>query len=180
MAAVPIPPEMILMLRGLINDLAATNYTDSTLSQLITIAGKFVTQEMDFDHTYFFDTVPQTVNPDPTDSANNTRNDSLVNLTCLKAACITDRGEAKTGASQAVDISDVGSRINVTGIAAARIKLLDKGWCAVYADAKLQYLAGQSVVAGAAIMTPFRVFAGDNANLGYYPFEGRSAYNPFP
>lgn len=180
MAAVPIPAEMIIVLRTLIDDLASTVYTDSVIAQVITVAGKFVVQEMNFSHQYFFDIIPKTVNPDPTDDAGQTRDDSLINLTCLKAACFSDRGQAKTSAGQAVDISDAGSRISVGGIALARIKLLEKGWCAVYDEEKTQYLAGQSRVAGAAVMTPFRVFAGENANLGYYPYEGRSAYNPFP
>lgn len=180
MAAVPIPQEMIIVLRTMIDDLASTVYTDDTLAQVITVAGKFVMQEMNFNLNYFFDTVPKTVNPDPTDTAGGTRDDSLINLTCLKAACFSDRGQAKTSAGQAVDISDAGSRISVGGIAAARLKLLEKGWCKAYADAKAEYLSGQSRVAGAAVMTPFRVFAGDNANCGYYPYEGRSAYNPFP
>lgn len=180
MPTVPIPQEMIIILRTLIDDIAAVNFTDSTLSQVLAVAGRFVVQEMTFSNIYFFDVVGLTVIPDPTDVINQTVDDSLINLTCLKAACISDRGQAKTSAGQAVDISDAGSRISVGGIAQARIKLLEKGWCKVYDDEKLQYMSGQSRVAGAAVMTPFRVFAGQNANLGYYPFEGRSAYNPFP
>lgn len=180
MPAVPIPQAMILLLRVLIDDIAAVTFTDNTLSLVLAVAGRFVVQEMTFASPYYFDVTGPTVNPDPTDSVGMTVDDSLINLTCLKAACISDRGQAKTSAGQAVDISDAGSRISVGGIAQARIKLLQVGWCAVYDDEKMQYLSGQSRVAGAAVMTPFRVFAGDNAGTGYFPYEGRSAFNPFP
>lgn len=175
-----VPAELITLLRVLVNDLAAATYTDQSLSQVLAVAGHFVVQEMKFSQPFAVDIVGQTVMPDPTDTAGGTRDDSFVNLCCLKAACIIDRGEAKTTASQAINLVDNGSRVDLTEMARAKIALLQKGWCAVYGDAKLEYLSGQVRVAGAAVMTPFRVFAGANGNVGYWPYESRSLYNPFP
>lgn len=172
--------EMRTILRVMINDVAEVTYTDNSLETILLVGARQVGLEMKFSQNFVSNITSTSITPDPTDDVNGTRDDSYINLTCLKAACIIDRGEAKTTANQAINLVDNSSRVDLTETARAKIKLLEKGWCAVYDDAKLEYLSGQSRVAGAAVMTPFRIFAGSNAGYGYYPYEGRSPYNSFP
>ena len=170
--------EMDIILRAMIDDLDATKYTDDRIEQLLVVGARFVTQEMNFVTGFEADVVNVTITPDPT--VGQSRDESFINLTCLKTCCIMDKGEAKTAAQQAINIIDNGSRVDLTEMSRARLKLIQIGNCEAYEQAKLEYLSGQIRQAGAAIMTPFRVFAGDNANVGFYPYQNRSPYNPFP
>jgi hypothetical protein len=78
----------------------------------------------------------------------------------LKAACIIDRGAASIAAKQAIRVHDGNSSIDLRGAMIGKIALLKAGgWCAVYEDAKLEYQTGQVRIAGAAIMSPFRLYA---------------------
>ena len=97
-------------------------------------------------------------------------------MVCIKAACLIERGETRKSVGQGIAIRDGSSSIDLRGSMDGRLKLLEKGWCAVYEDTKLEYQASRNgTIAGAAIMTPFRVFAGFH-DSAYYPYsrDGRS------
>jgi hypothetical protein len=102
--------------------------------------------------------------PDPT--ATLTQDDAYVNLVTIKAACVIDRGEARTQVKQALYVVDGKSSVDLRSIPLAKIRLLEKGWCAVYDAEKYDYhskLLSGSV--GTVILTPFRLYA---QGLGTY------------
>lgn len=173
--------EMVTILRTTIMDLATTpTYSDDRLQQVIVVCARYVLQEMTFSQPFTADVSNIDIRPDPTNDSGNTRDDSFINMVCLKAACFTDRGEARLSAGQAVSVKDGSSSIDLRSIASTRLAMLQKGWCKVYDDEKFAYMSGQVRTAGAAIMTPFRVFAGYNAVGAYYPVEDRGPnYAPF-
>ena len=154
--------EMVALLRTLINDTASTpTYTDDRLEQVLVTAARFVSMELRFAQPYQGNITSVQIVPDPTDEANGFRDEFYINLTCLKAACIIDRGSAGAAAGQAIMIRDGTSQIDLREAFKAKLSLIAKGWCAVYDDVKDEYLVGQtgSVTMGLAIMGPFRAYA---------------------
>jgi hypothetical protein len=87
----------------------------------------------------------------------------------MKAACIMDRGRAVQDAKKAIMFKEGQSSVDLRGITSARLKLLEKGgWCPAYAEAKLEYQSGQVRVAGAMVMSPFRLYATGGGGRGFY------------
>lgn len=168
--------EMTTLLRVLIDDISSPQtYQDKRLVQVLAVAAQLVTSELNFANNFKVDVQALTIDPNPVDR-DSTRDDNFINLVCMKAACLIDRGETRKSVSQGIAIRDGSSSIDLRGSMDGRLKLLEKGWCAAYEDAKLEYQAGRNgIVAGAAIMTPFRVFAGFH-DSSYYPYsrDGRS------
>lgn len=165
--------EFTTVLRVMIADYTVpyTN-TDASLKQVLIVSAQTVLTELTFTYAYITDINNQTILPDPTDNAS--RDNSFINLTTLKAACIIDRGAAGIAAKGALIVRDNGSFVDFTGKSRSLTALLDKGWCAAYTEAKFQYQSGLGGVAGHGILTPFRVFAGysdygQNAGLGRFP-----------
>lgn len=159
--------ELVEILRVLVNDMDSTNYkfADDTLQRVLIVAGRQIGLEMAFSQTFTADIDALNFTPDPTNDAGGTRDDSFNNLCCLKAACIIDRGQAMDAANKAVRVKDGSSSVDLLGMLQGKLKLLQQGWCAVYQDAKKEYMAGQVRVAGAAVMGPFRIFAGSGGYL---------------
>lgn len=152
--------EMGTLLRVLVNDTAATVYSDDSVEQTLAAAAFQVANEMAFAREYEVSVADATIDPDPT--AGDTRDDAFANLVTLKAACILDRGAAILAASQAIAVKDGPSAIDLRDRLKGKLRLLEKGgWCAAYEDAKLEYLTGQAGpgTAGAAVLTPFRLVA---------------------
>lgn len=149
--------EMVALLRTMVNDAGVVQtYDDARLEKLIVVAARHVSMELRFVQPFqgFIKTVD--IVPDPT--ADETRDEYYINLTCLQAACILDRGSAAQAAGQAIMIRDGSSQIDLREAFKAKLALLAKGWCAVYESVKDSYLVGQvgSVTMGLAVMSPFR------------------------
>ncbi len=169
--------EMITLLRVLVDDLSSPyTYTDGRMTQVLAVAAQLVTAELTFPYDFQVNIQALTITPNPTDRAG-TRDDNFINLVCIKAACLIERGESRKSVGQSIAIRDGSSSIDLRGSMDGRLKLLEKGWCAVYEDTKLEYQASRNgAIAGAAIMTPFRVFAGFS-DQAYYPVnEGRQFF----
>jgi hypothetical protein len=155
--------EMVQILRVLISDLGSTpTNSDDTLEQVILVAAFQTVQEVDFNAEYTISVPDETITPDPTDAAS--RDDAFINLVSIKAACLLDRSTAALAVKQGIYAVDGKSAVDLRGVGANKLKLLQLGWCAVYDDSKLEHESGQSIIAGAAVMTPFRVYA----TSGYY------------
>ena len=170
--------EMGTLLRVLLNDLVIPyQFSDQRLYQAITASAQLVLSEMQFMLVYTADMQSLSIDPDPTDRDTMTREDNFINLVCLKAACITERGEARNAVRQGISIRDGSSAIDLRGPLQGRLALLKQGYCQAYEDVKMEYKTGRvGVVAGASIMTPFRVFAG-YGDQNYYPVpEGRQTF----
>lgn len=163
--------EMITLLRVLVDDLASPQtYTDGRLTQVLAVAAQIVSTELNFANDFKVNIQALTIEPNPTDRSS-TRDDNFINLVCIKAACLIERGETRKSVGQGIAIRDGSSSIDLRGSMDGRLKLLEKGWCAVYEDTKLEYQASRNgTIAGAAIMTPFRVFAGYK-DVAYYPYS---------
>lgn len=168
--------EFITLLRVLIDDLSSPQtYNDKRLTQVLAVAAQLVTNELNFPNKFMVDIQALTIEPSPVDRAS-TRDENFINLVSIKAACLIDRGETRKSVGQGIAIRDGSSSIDLRGSMDGRLKLLERGWCAVYDDTKLEYQANRNgAIAGAAIMTPFRVFAGFR-DMAYYPYsrDGRN------
>lgn len=163
----PWQDDMTEILRVLVNDTEDTpTYSDSKLERVLVVAAFQVIRELEFSQDFVVNVAQTSITPDPTATA--TKDESFVNLVTIKAACIIDRGSAVVAAGRAISVRDGGSSVDLRGVFGAKLQLLQKGWCAVYEDAKLEYQAGQVRVAGAVVMTPFRLFSG---GLGDYRNE---------
>lgn len=168
--------EFITLLRVLIDDIVLPQtYTDKRLTQILAVAAQLVSTELNFSNEFKVDIQALTIEPNPVDK-DTTRDENFINLVCIKAACLIERGETRRSVGQGIAIRDGSSSIDLRGSMDGRLKLLEKGWCAVYEDTKLEYQTSRNgTIAGAAIMTPFRVFAGYR-DVSYYPYsrDGRS------
>lgn len=153
--------EMIPVLRVLIGDPAADTqtYSDDSLQSTLLVAAKQVSAAIGFPVQYTAEVNKGKLTPDPT--AGETKDDNYVNLVTLKAAGILDRNEASLAARRGIIVKDGGAAIDLSKVAEAKRKLLEKGgWNAAYEDAKFEYLYQRAQgVAGAAILTPFRLYA---------------------
>ena len=163
--------EMTEIIRCMINDLDETpKYEDERLERILLVASFQVNIEGDFLNDYIVDIQTSTLTPDPT--SDTYRDDSFVNLACMKAACILDRGTAVQAADLAISSKEWSSSLDLRGVADARYKILLKGgWCSTYEVALMDHAVNSNQVAGAAILSPFRTIAGypgfSNSNIYY-------------
>jgi len=157
--------DMVTIVRVMVNDPSSTVYTDASLTELILVAAFQVKMECSFTQTYTVSISDETISPDPTLEA--TKDESFINLVCLKAASIADHGAAILAARRAISVRDGSSAIDLRGPLAGWLKLLEKGWRAAYEKAKLEYQMGQTPIAGAAVMTPFRTWASSDGRAVY-------------
>ena len=171
--------EMVTLVRYMINDLTPPyTYTDERLQELVIVSAQLVVAELDFTQDFVPDLTALSLTPDPTDRIGPppTRDDSFVNLVCMKAACVTDISETRTAANQAVQVRDGTSEVNLRWTAIARQVMLEKGgWCEKFDEYKFQYQLSKTHNCGAAIMGPFRVWAYEGVP---WQFDGR--FNSYP
>ena len=159
--------EMILTLRVLVNDIDGVTYPDANLEKILVVAARYVVSDLPLAVAYLANASDGEILPDPTEGV---RDESFINLVCLKAACILDRTGAMLAAKQAIYVKDGASAIDLRTVFQGKYKLLEKGWCAVYEDAKFDLRSGGfDGVAGAAVMSPFRLYSN-----GYH--SGRGSY----
>lgn len=159
--------EFVTLLRVLLDDLSSPQtYNDKRLIQVIAVAAQLVTTELSFASDFKVDLQALTIEPSPVDRAT-TRDDNFINLVTIRAACLIERGETRKAVGQGISIRDGSSAIDLRGTMDGRLKLLEKGWCAVYEEAKLEFqFARVGSVAGAAILSPFRLFVNNSYSRG--------------
>lgn len=159
--------ESVLVLRHMINDvLTPYKYDDDRLTELLIVSARMVQSEVNLVNTYTVEVDTTTLTPDPTDPT--TKDDPFIELMTLKAACVLDRSEARTAATQAISIKDGSSAVDLRGSAESRIKLLKVNWCQEYQNYK-EYYATITAIPGACIMTPFKVWTyGVSQNVDPY------------
>ena len=136
--------ESLVILRHLIDDTAATDYTDDRLLNLLYISAVYV--NIDIGGTYSINVCNQTVSPE-TDTAF----DSLV---ALKAACLLVRSTQNSYAKNDFSVTDGPSTVSLKG-AAASIKDSADSFCDQYERSKMLYLMGNTDFGGGlGISTP--------------------------
>ncbi len=167
--------DMTELLRVMVNDMDTPQaYSDDKLLRVLMVGAFQVLQQLTFNNSYSISIANQTITPDPTVTA--FYDPSFINLVTMKAACIIDRGAAIVAAQRAISVRDGGSAVDLRGVFQGKLALLEKGWCAVYEDARLEYQAGKVRVAGALVMTPFRLYAQGGYGLGQDGYLGGNYY----
>lgn len=143
--------EIVPLIRGLVNDLDSSDYTDDTLEEIAVLSASFVNGEVDFPTAYTITIPSLTISPDPTVSS--PKDYDFMNLIALKSACILLLGEAKTAAATTIKIVDGPSAIDTKGQYEAKQKSYEN-MCDKYNMYKLRYQAGGSR-AGQAVLGPY-------------------------
>lgn len=138
-----------VMVRYLINDVnpSGYKYTDARIEKTSVIGAQFVSLELDFPNVYAIDIANDSISPDPTDS--NTKDDSFINLTALKTACIILGSELKTESANAISVRDAQSSIDLRGVSST-LAMLYKDLCDKYMamadDYKFTGETGQAIL----------------------------------
>ncbi len=161
--------EMGELLRCMVTDLnVPPAYPDNTVQRLLVASAQLVEGELDFLQHFVADIPNLDILPDPTDTPGNTRDDSFINLVCMKAASIIEAGVVRS--ESGLVIRDNGSMVDLRGKLEAALQMVKNGWKSEYEREKWAYQSGllNGRVPGQAVMGPFRAFASD-----YYGWGGR-------
>lgn len=144
--------EMTVIVRHLVNDLDSTSYTftDDRLEESVLVAAQLASLDIDFDNIYTIDVDAVSLSPDPTGSGD--KDDSFINLVCLKTARMLIGSELKTHALNAISLRDGPSQLDLRGIVAG-LKILFDDIAKRYEEAVMQYKLNG--VVGQAILGPY-------------------------
>ena len=144
--------EMTPILRFLINDLDSSNYTyaDSRLQQSLLVGAQLVSTELTFNKSYEINVAASSLTPDPTTAP---RDDSFINLVCLKSAVIIYGGELRLAGGKSMKVVDGPSQIDTSAMYGNYSKLYQSAMEA-YNRARVNYVAGNSI-GGQCVSTPF-------------------------
>ena len=142
---------MKVIVRHLVNDLDSSDYTftDSRLEEAVLVSAQLASLEIDFDNTYAIDVDSVSLSPDPT-SGN--KDDSFINLVCLKTAQMLLGSELKTHSLNAISLKDGPSALDLRGIVSG-LKILFDDINKKYEEATTQYKLNG--VVGQAILGPY-------------------------
>ena len=144
--------EMTLIVRHLVNDLDSSNHTfiDSRVEEAILVCAQLASLEVDFENIYAIEVDSLSLSPDPTDSAN--KDDSFINIVCLKTAQMLLGSEIKTHSLNAISLRDGPSSLDLRGIVSG-LKILFDDTNKRYDEALMQYKLNG--VVGQAILGPY-------------------------
>ena len=144
--------EMALIVRHLVNDLDSSSYTftDSRIEESVLVSAQLAALEVDFENTYAIEVDSLSLSPDPTDSTN--KDDSFINLVCLKTARLLIGSELKTHSLNAISLRDGPSALDLRGIVSG-LKILFDDITKRYEEAVTQYKLNG--VVGQAILGPY-------------------------
>ena len=144
--------EMALIVRHLVNDLDSSSYTftDSRIEESVLVSAQLAALEVDFENTYAIEVDSLSLSPDPTDSTN--KDDSFINIVCLKTAQMLLGSELKTHSLNAISLRDGPSALDLRGIVSG-LKILFDDTNKKYDEAKMQYNLNGLV--GLAILVPY-------------------------
>mgnify|MGYP001171792944 FL=1 len=144
--------EMALIVRHLVNDLDSSSYTftDSRIEESVLVSAQLAALEVDFENTYAIEVDSLSLSPDPTDSGN--KDDSFINIVCLKTAQMLLGSELKTHSLNAISLRDGPSALDLRGIVTG-LKILFDDTNKKYDEAKMQYKLNG--VVGQAILGPY-------------------------
>ena len=144
--------EMKVIVRHLVNDLDSSSYifTDSRLEEAVLVSAQLSSLEIDFENTYTIDVDSVSLSPDPTTTGS--KDDSFINLVCLKTAQMLLGSELKTHSLNAISLRDGPSALDLRGIVAG-LKILFDDINKRYDEAIMQYKLNG--VVGQAILGPY-------------------------
>jgi hypothetical protein len=163
--------ELVKIVRYLINDVEEP-YTYSTvrLQKTILVGAQYVIEDIDWSATYNVDVDELTLSPDPTSSP---KDNAFINLICLKAGCIIDYSTFRNKAQMAgIKIQDGQSIIDTKGQADLFKDIAQRGLCAEYERAKMDYQLGSfnggRIIIGPASGPNINTFGGDSRSDGHF------------
>jgi hypothetical protein len=154
--------DMVTLLRYSINDVdTPQTYTDSRLQQAILVGARFVNREFDFTVEYNSDLNLLTLTPDPTtvQVGNDIRDDWFINLTVMRSALFMLQNDLKLAGNSAWSIKDIDVNIDLRQLAEVKKKIYQE-MVDYYDHQGMQYRCGV-YSAGASILTPFNILAGN-------------------
>jgi hypothetical protein len=143
--------EAIPMVRILINDWdEQPQFSDARLTDALIASAKLVAWQFGFT-SYAISTSNLSVTPDPVDN----KDETFLNLSVLKAACLVDHGQYRAKAAlEGLKVSCGPGSLSVGGHLAGFKTILELGPCSTYEELRNQYLYGNvNVVKG--IFGPF-------------------------
>ena len=161
--------EMRIIIRHLINDLDSSSFTftDDRIEETVLVASQLVLHEIDFERTYSIDVDGSSLSPDPTNADN--KDDSFINIVCLKSAKILLGSELKTHSLNSIALKDGPSSLDLRGIVQG-LNLLFDDITRRYDESKMQYKLNGIV--GQAILSPYSP-GSDVAGRGLSPRQGQ-------
>tara|TARA_R110002051_G_scaffold307918_1_gene379213 strand:- start:961 stop:1470 length:510 start_codon:yes stop_codon:yes gene_type:complete len=144
--------EMRIIIRHLINDLDSSSYTftDDRVEETVLVASQLVLHEIDFEQTYTIDVDGSSLSPDPTTSGD--KDDSFINIVCLKSSKILLGSELKTHSLNSIALKDGPSSLDLRGIVQG-LKVLFDDITRRYEESKMQYKLNG--VVGQAVLSPY-------------------------
>lgn len=149
--------ELVEIVRVLIDDMSDTpKYTNEHIQKLVLVAANQLIGDIEFTTSYVVDFSAKTLTPDPTESA--TLDSEFVNFVTIKAACVYGHASATAAARKTLILKDGGTQIDNTKQSDSLIKLLEKGYCAVYEQMKYERAIDSASQTGVAILGPIRQY----------------------
>lgn len=173
--------EILTMVRYMINDYDSTNYTysDDNLLNIILISSQYIQQENNFTLDYAVNLDNQTISPDPTSKASNSRDESFLWLVTLKSCCMILKSELKSVSGQAIYVKDGESAVDLRSTLQGKIAAA-KRFCDDYEDARWKHNLG-SRPSGEGIFGPFSILTpslyGASGGWKFYSMRDRPMFN---
>jgi hypothetical protein len=142
--------DLVTMVRGLIGDMASSNYSDNRIRQMIVIAAFEVNNTTSIKKDYDINISKVTITPDPIEE----RDLNFSVMTAYKAAVLMIQGEVRNQSLNSITISDGTSSINLTDVTHA-LQTLYKDLSKMYEDLLNTYVIEESALNGQAILGPY-------------------------
>ena len=144
--------EISTIVRSIINDLDADNYTYSPerIETCILASAVMETLNVPFTNDYTISVETCTLDPDPTAAA--TKDEAFITLISLRTACMIIGSEIRSESGNAISIKDGPSAIDLRGVSKTLITFY-RDLCDKYEQLVLDYRAGNSI-AGQAVTGP--------------------------
>jgi hypothetical protein len=142
--------DLVTMVRGLIGDMASSNYSDNRIRQIVAIAAFEVNTSTGITKDYDINISRVTISPDPIEG----RDLNFSVMTAYKAAVIIVQGEVRNQSLNSITISDGTSSINLTDVTRS-LQALYKDLSSKYEDLLTAYVFEESSQHGQAILGPY-------------------------
>jgi len=140
------------VVRNIINDSDAADFSDDKIQESIVIAGLLAQQDFDFTTTYTFDLESTDISPDP--AASSTFDSSAITLFCLRASCLLSANKYQNVIGDAIRVRDGDSEIDTTRNLQAQSEIFKVGPCKMYDDLLQKKRMDKSMNLGGAVMSP--------------------------